>query len=110
MTCEVACRPRWRRVREVADGIGTGSCAMSPPPNRTGRRSSACHVSRDVVVTDDDGLKAFRNAYCSAIRKFHSEGKPARTWPLRYLIRHTAYHTMDHAWEMEDKDLTGASG
>jgi hypothetical protein len=29
----------------------------------------------------------------------------ARTWPLRYLIRHTAYHTMDHAWEMEDKDL-----
>jgi hypothetical protein len=30
----------------------------------------------------------------------------ARSWPLRYLIRHTAYHTMDHAWEMEDKDLT----
>jgi hypothetical protein len=28
-------------------------------------------------------------------------------WPLRYLIRHTAFHTMDHAWEMEDKDLTG---
>jgi len=25
---------------------------------------------------------------------------------LRYLIRHTAYHIMDHAWEMEDKDLT----
>jgi len=23
----------------------------------------------------------------------------------RYLIRHTAYHTLDHAWEMEDKDL-----
>ena len=67
-------------------------------------------ASRDVVVTDDDGLKAFRNAYCSAIRKFHAEGKPARTWPLRYLIRHTAYHTMDHAWEMEDKDLTGAAG
>jgi hypothetical protein len=30
----------------------------------------------------------------------------ARTWPLRYLIRHTAFHTLDHAWEMEDKDLT----
>ena len=30
----------------------------------------------------------------------------ARTWPLRYLIRHTAYHTLDHTWEMEDKDLT----
>jgi len=32
----------------------------------------------------------------------------ARTWPLRFLIRHTAFHTLDHAWEMEDKDLTGA--
>ena len=65
---------------------------------------------QDAVVTDDDGLRAYRDAYCTAIRTFHSEGKLARTWPLRYLIRHTAYHTMDHAWEMEDKDLTGASG
>ena len=51
-------------------------------------------------------LDAHRAAYCEAIRSFHSEGKMARTWPLRYLIRHTAYHTLDHAWEMEDKDLT----
>jgi hypothetical protein len=54
----------------------------------------------------DQGLQAYRDAYRSAIRAFHSEGKMARTWPLRYLIRHTAYHTLDHAWEMEDKDLT----
>jgi hypothetical protein len=56
----------------------------------------------------DEGLQAHRDAYCNAIRAFHSEGKLARTWPLRYLIRHTAYHTLDHAWEMEDKDLTVA--
>jgi hypothetical protein len=37
-------------------------------------------------------------------------GKMARNWPLPYLIRHTAYHTMDHAWEMEDKDLSGSAG
>jgi hypothetical protein len=54
----------------------------------------------------DEGLQAYRDAYRSAIRAFHAEGKLARTWPLRYLIRHTAYHTLDHAWEMEDKDLT----
>jgi hypothetical protein len=54
----------------------------------------------------DEGLQAYRDAYRNAIRAFHSEGKMARTWPLRYLIRHTAYHTLDHAWEMEDKDLT----
>jgi hypothetical protein len=64
----------------------------------------------DAVVTDQAGLKTYREAYCMAIRTFHSAGKMARNWPLRYLIRHTAYHTMDHAWEMEDKDLTVAVG
>jgi hypothetical protein len=54
----------------------------------------------------DEGLQAHRDAYRTAIRAFHTEGKMAGTWPLRYLIRHTAYHTLDHAWEMEDKDLT----
>ena len=54
----------------------------------------------------DDGLKARREAYCDAIRARHAEGQAARSWPLRYLIRHTAYHTLDHAWEMEDRDLT----
>jgi len=61
-------------------------------------------------VTDDEGLEAFRGFFCTAIRTFHAENKMARSWPLRYLIRHTAYHTMDHAWEMEDKDLTDAAG
>ena len=59
----------------------------------------------DTLLTDE-GLQAHRDAYCNAIRAFHAEGKMARTWPLRYLIRHTAFHTLDHAWEMEDKDLT----
>jgi hypothetical protein len=54
----------------------------------------------------DEGLRAYRDAFCAAIRAFYAEGKSARNWPLRYLIRHTAFHTLDHAWEMEDKDLT----
>ena len=57
----------------------------------------------------DEFVNTHRNAYCNAIRAFHAEGKMAKKWPLRYLIRHTAYHTMDHAWEMEDKDLTKPS-
>ncbi len=60
---------------------------------------------QDALLTGE-GLNAHRDAYCSTIRALHSQGKMARTWPLRYLIRHTAYHTLDHAWEMEDKDLT----
>ena len=59
------------------------------------------------AVLTDEGLKAHRDAYCRAIRAFQAAGNMARTWPLHYLIRHTAFHTMDHAWEMEDKDLSG---
>ncbi len=57
-------------------------------------------------VLIEERLKAHREAYCDGIRALHSRGEMARKWPLRYLIRHTAYHTLDHAWEMEDKDLT----
>jgi len=62
------------------------------------------------VVLDEAGLMAYRDAYSTAIRSFHAAGKPARTWPLRFLIRHTAFHTMDHTWEMEDRDLTPSAG
>jgi len=54
----------------------------------------------------EDILQAYRDEYITRIRLFHAEGKRARKWPLRYLIRHTAYHSINHAWEMEDKDLT----
>jgi hypothetical protein len=64
----------------------------------------------DEVVLDEAGLRAYRDAYLKAIRAFHAEDKMARNWPLQYLIRHTGYHTMDHAWEMEDKDLSGETG
>ncbi len=63
----------------------------------------------DDAMLTDEGLKAHREAYYHAIRAYHAQGKWAGNmakWPLRFLIRHTAFHTMDHAWEMEDKDLT----
>ena len=66
-------------------------------------------LTPDDAMLTDQGLKAHRDSYCHAIRDYHSQGKLAgkmAKWPLRYLIRHTAYHTLDHAWEMEDKDLT----
>ncbi|HEV2529156.1 MAG TPA: hypothetical protein VGT61_11985 [Thermomicrobiales bacterium] len=59
------------------------------------------------VMLTDEGLATHRTAYVDGIRAFHADGRTAGKWPLRYLIRHTAYHTLDHAWEMEDKDLTG---
>ena len=56
----------------------------------------------DVVLTPE-GLATHRQAYLDAIRAYNAEGKPARTWPIQFLIRRTAHHVMDHAWEMEDR-------
>ena len=49
------------------------------------------------ALLTDEGLQAHRDADCHASPALPAEGKLARTWPLRYLIRHTAFHTMDHA-------------
>ena len=55
-------------------------------------------------VLTPDGLVAHRAAYLDGIRAYNAEGKPARTWPIQFLIRRTANHVMDHAWEIEDRD------
>lgn len=56
------------------------------------------------------GLRDYRESYLAAMRAYNAgEGKRMRSWNLPYLIRHSAFHAMDHAWEMEDKDLTAAA-
>ena len=57
-------------------------------------------------VLTPDGLPAFRQAYLDALRAYNAEGKPARSWSIQFLIRRTANHVMDHAWEMEDRDAS----
>jgi hypothetical protein len=66
-------------------------------------------LAPDDAILTARGLKKHREAYCRAIRDYHAQGRMAgkiAKWPIRYLMRHTAYHVLDHAWEMEDKDLT----
>jgi hypothetical protein len=70
-------------------------------------RKVEVRTSRDVVLTPD-GLASHRQAYLAAIRAWNAEGKPARTWPIQFLVRRTAHHVMDHAWEIEDRDPTAA--
>jgi hypothetical protein len=55
-------------------------------------------------VMRPSGLAKHRKAYLGAIRAYNAEGKPARTWPIQFLIRRTVDHVMDHAWEMEDRN------
>ena len=53
-------------------------------------------------------LRAHRGDYLAALRDYNAQGKMARgrNWTIALLVRHTAYHALDHAWEMEDKDLS----
>ncbi len=50
--------------------------------------------SRDV-----DAVKAFRKALRAGLR----DASPGTKWPVPYAIRRTAWHALDHAWEMEDR-------
>jgi hypothetical protein len=53
-------------------------------------------------------LSPYREAYVAAMRAYNAGEvtRRMRSWTLPFLIRHSAYHTLDHAWEMEDKDLS----
>jgi hypothetical protein len=55
------------------------------------------------------GRARHRNRYVEAMRTWYAEGKPLGKWTIPYLLRHTAYHVLDHAWEMQDRDLTEES-
>lgn len=56
-----------------------------------------------------DALPGYREDYVEAMRAYQRGDVTGRmsSWTLPFLVRHTAFHTLDHAWEMEDKDLTG---
>jgi hypothetical protein len=60
-------------------------------------------------MLDPAGLVAHRDAFCAAIREYNGRGAPARSWALQFMLRRSAYHVLDHAWEMEDKDLSAGA-
>jgi hypothetical protein len=73
-------------------------------PEQWSRKVEVRTPLEDVLVPD--GLAKHRQAYLDGIRAYNAEGKPARSWPIQFLVRRTAQHVMDHAWEMEDRDPT----
>ena len=80
------------------------------------RVESLDHASRvGIEITEEDaealvapeGRRRHRDAYVAGIRDCNAGkvDRKMRSWTLPFLIRHSAFHTLDHAWEMEDKDL-----
>jgi hypothetical protein len=71
---------------------------------------------RKVGIREDDGVRlspeelaVHRERFIDAIREYHATDRPARRWPLRFLIRRTAQHAMDHAWELEDRSVPASA-
>jgi hypothetical protein len=73
-------------------------------------RQESENIPEEGAMTPD-GLREYREAYVEAMHAYNAgEGKRMRSWTLPFLIRHSAFHTLDHAWEMEDKDLSAPDG
>ena len=57
----------------------------------------------------DKPMKLLRTAFLDAIaaasdgRPFANPRNTRKPWSLRYTIRRTAWHVLDHAWEIEDR-------
>ncbi|HEU5325819.1 MAG TPA: hypothetical protein VFV59_08035 [Candidatus Limnocylindria bacterium] len=59
------------------------------------------------VMLTPDGLRRHRDQFLAGIRDYNAaDRKVGRTWTLQYLVRHATYHVLDHAWELEDRDLS----
>jgi hypothetical protein len=65
----------------------------------------------DGPVLSDEALRRYRDDYIAGMHAYNTGEvkRRMRSWNLPFLIRHSAFHTLDHAWEMEDKDLSADS-
>lgn len=55
---------------------------------------------------DPAALRAYRADFVAAIRDVNARGLSAGHWPMAFLFRRATWHMLDHAWEMEDRDLS----
>lgn len=54
---------------------------------------------REPSFADTEAVAALRSDIADTLRRGPSEQK----WPARYFVRRTAWHVLDHVWEIEDK-------
>jgi hypothetical protein len=113
-------RAAWAEFDETAARV---SAELRPGVRGGGRPRD--RIIRHVLLTEGDdfskrvmvpsdlddlltpgGLAHHRDRFVKAMRAWYAEGKPLGNWTIPYLLRHTAYHALDHAWEMQDRDLT----
>ena len=88
-------RDRQRIVRHV---LGNEGLATSPSGSRCRPSSTTCSLRSASPPI----------ATASSTRCVTGTPKESRSvnWTIPYLLRHSAYHVLDHTWEMEDRDLS----
>lgn len=104
-------------VVEEIEGIGmTDYYGLSGKPATPEKEPmSESEFDRKVALlqaswrTFDDAAAAYRDAFVEGILDHHVRGEPARSWELQFLIRRCAWHMLDHAWELQDREVTTAS-
>ena len=118
-------RAAWAEFDETVARV---SAELRPGPRGGGRDRD--HIVRHVLVVEgedfakrvdaltdfedpetrtQDRIDAHRDRFAAGMREWRAQGKPLGKWTIPYLLRHAAYHVLDHTWEMQDRDLTGAS-
>lgn len=113
-------RACWRAFDETADRVSE-ELRKGPRGGGRDRTKLIGHVfeaersyARKIGVRTEagslntaNGLRGHREAVCDAIRDLNARDANLERWPVRYFIHRAAWHVLDHAWEMEDKDLSG---
>ena len=108
-----------RVSREMRKGVRGGGRMRDEIIRHVIRVESLDHAKQVGVGEEDDGtaltpagLRQHREAYVAGIRDYNAGkvDRKMRSWTLPFLIRHSAFHTLDHAWEMEDKNLGDRDG
>ena len=118
-------RAAWAEFDDIAARV---SEELRPGPRGGGRSRDA--IVRHVLVVEGSDFSArvkaetdfedpasrtvalraeHRDRFVAAMRQWRAEDKPLGKWTIPYLLRHSAYHVLDHAWELEDRDLTPKS-
>jgi len=116
---------RLARIVDAAWACLDGVAARAPEELRKGPRGGGRNTSKVVAHAleadhayaremglklpapapgDDASIRALRDAILEVLRR-PSDGTPIadRRWTVRYAAHRIAWHSLDHAWEIEDK-------
>jgi hypothetical protein len=110
----------WRTFDDAADRVSR-ELRLGPRGGGRSREEIVGHVNRSEIdgFAPKVGVKvaletwehrsallAYREALVGGVRDHHARGEKARSWELAFLLRRMTWHMLDHAWELEDRDLT----